>query len=263
MGHLTELRKRITYVAIVVVVFVIVAFIEKNYVLAVLKYPLKNTALANVGFSVFGPTDAFMAVLKLSIYAGLLCAVPFILYQFWAFILPGLYENEKRSVMPYVLLTTGLFLAGIAFGYFIVLPVGLRFLVGYGHQYFNQLNAIDRYLSFVSMFELAFGIVFELPLIMMLIAWAGIVDYKKMRKWRKYAILVEAVIAMVLTPSQDPVSMMLMLGPLIVLYELGILLAMLASKRKIRRREAAALEAAEKNDQLLSEANAADPQAAG
>ena len=263
MGHLTELRKRITYVAIVVVVFVIAAFIEKNYVLAVLRYPLKNTALANAGFSVFGPTDAFMAVLKLSIYAGLLCAVPFILYQFWAFILPGLYENEKRSVIPYVALTTGLFLAGIAFGYFIVLPVGLRFLVGYGHQYFNQLNAIDRYLSFVSMFELAFGIVFELPLVMMLLAWAGILNHKQMSKYRKYAILVEAVIAMVLTPSQDPVSMMLMLGPLVVLYEFGILLARLASKRKIRRREARALEATEKDDQNLSEANAADPQIAG
>ena len=257
MGHLTELRKRITYVAIVVVVFVIAAFIEKDYVLAVLKYPLRGTALANQGFSVFGPTDAFMAVLKLSIYAGLLCAVPFILYQFWAFILPGLYENEKRSVIPYVALTTGLFLAGIAFGYFVVLPVGLRFLVGYGHQYFNQLNAIDRYLSFVSMFELAFGIVFELPLVMMLLAWAGILDHRQMAKYRKYAILVEAVIAMVLTPSQDPVSMMLMLGPLIVLYEFGILLARLASKRKIRRREAAALKATEDPAQL------AEPETAG
>lgn len=247
MGHLTELRKRITYSAIVVVVFMIAAFIEKGYVLAVLKYPLRHTAVAGQGFGVFGPTDAFMAVLKMSIYAGLLCAIPFLLYQFWSFILPGLYENEKRSVIPYVLLTTALFLAGITFGYFIVLPVGLRFLVNYGHESFQNYLAIDRYLSFVSMFELAFGIVFELPLVMMLIAWAGILDHKRMAKYRKYAILVEAVIAMVLTPSQDPVSMMLMLAPLIVLYEFGIILARIAGRRKIRRREAAA----------------ADPQAAG
>lgn len=260
MGHLTELRKRITYVAIVVVVFVIAAFIEHNRVLGVLMWPLRNTGHQQL--TTLGVTEAFMTVLKVSIYAGLICAIPFILYQFWAFILPGLYENEKRNTIPYVALTTVLFLGGITFGYFIVLPVGLRFMIGYGGDNFNQLIGADRYLSFISMFELAFGVVFELPLVMMLVAWAGLVDYKRMRKLRKYAILVEAVIAMVLTPSQDPVSMMLMLGPLIVLYEFGILLARLASKRKIRRREAAALEALEKDEQHLSEA-AADPQTAG
>ncbi len=162
-----------------------------------------------------------------------------------------------------MLLTTLLFLAGITFGYFIVLPIGLRFLVGYGGRasFFNQLLQAERYVSFVSMFELAFGIVFELPLIMMLIAWAGILDHIKMRKWRKYAILVEAVIAMVLTPSQDPVSMALMLVPLIVLYEFGILLARVAVKRRDRRREAKALAAAEQDaadkDRDLAEAEAA------
>jgi sec-independent protein translocase protein TatC len=257
MGHLTEIRKRLTWSAVVVLVFVVAAFIEKDYVLDVLRYPLRHTAAANQGFSVFGPTDAFMTVLKLSIYAGLLCAVPFLLYQFWAFILPGLYENEKRSTIPYVFLTTGLFLGGVAFGYFIVLPVGLRFLINYGHTSFNNLLAADRYLSFIAMFELAFGIVFELPLIMMLLAWAGIIDYKRMAKYRKYAILIEAVVAMVLTPSQDPVSMMLMLGPLIVLYEFGIVLARMTGNRRKRRQEAKALEASGKdgdNDQHLSEA---------
>jgi sec-independent protein translocase protein TatC len=248
MGHLTELRKRITYVAIVVVVFVIAAFVEQKYVMAVLLYPLRNTKVVHL--SVFGPTEAFMTVLKVSIYAGLLLAVPFILYQFWAFILPGLYENEKRSVVPYVGLTTVLFLGGICFGYFIVLPIGLRFLVGYAGESFNNLMGADRYLSFVSMFELAFGLVFELPLVMMLVAWAGLLDYKRMAKYRKYAILVEAVIAMVLTPSQDPVSMMLMLVPLIVLYEFGIILARMVGKRRQLRQEAKALAATEDDAQL-------------
>jgi sec-independent protein translocase protein TatC len=103
----------------------------------------------------------------------------------------------------------------------------------------------EKYVSFLSMFELAFGIVFELPLLMMLLAWAGIIDHTKMRKWRKYAVLVMAVVAMVLTPSQDPVSMMLMLFPLLILYEFGILLARLAAKRKVRRRELAMLAEAE------------------
>lgn len=254
MGHLGELRKRFTYIAIAVVVCVIGAFIAKDYVFAILMRPLKDTGVSEL--AVFAPTEAFMQVLKVSIYAGLIICLPFILYQFWAFIMPALYENEKRSTIPYVAFTTALFLAGVAFGYFIVLPVGLRFLIGYGGDLFNQLLQAERYINFVSMFLLAFGVVFELPLVMMLLAWAGFVDYKHMRKIRKYAILVEAVIAMVFTPSQDPLSMALMLIPLILLYEFGIVLARIAARRKEKRQAMAAL--AEGSDEMLPEPSEAE-----
>jgi sec-independent protein translocase protein TatC len=254
MGHLSELRRRITYCAIVVVVFVIAAFVEKKWVFFVLLRPLKNTQVREL--TTLGVTEAFMQVLKVSIYAGLICALPFILYQFWAFIMPALYEHEKRSTVPYVLFTTVLFLAGVVFGYFIVLPVGLKFMVGYGGNVFNPLLQAERYITFVSMFLLAFGVVFELPLVMMLLSWAGIVDHKKMRKVRKYAILVEAVIAMVITPSQDPLSMTLMLIPLIVLYEFGIWLAKVAAKRRERRRQLEALAEAQ-SEAALAEAETA------
>lgn len=234
MGHLGELRRRITYIAIVVVVCVIAAFFLKDYILAILTRPLEDGGFTGK-LAVLGVTEGFMQILKVSIYAGLIIALPYILYQFWAFILPGLYENEKKSTIPYVAFTTVLFLAGIVFAYFVVLPVGLKFLVGYGGEYFNQLFQAERYFSFVTMFLLAFGVVFELPLIMMLLAWAGLVDHIKMRKVRKYAILVEALIAMVFTPSQDPVSMALMLIPLIVLYEFGIWLARFVARRKAKR----------------------------
>jgi sec-independent protein translocase protein TatC len=233
MGHLGELRRRITYIAIVVVVCMIGAFIAKKWVFMVLLRPLENTDVDKL--TTLGVTEAFMNVLKVSIYAGLIIALPFILYQFWAFVMPALYENEKKSTIPYVLFTTGLFLAGVAFGYFVVLPVGLTFMIGYGGDLFNQLLQAERYISFVSMFLLAFGVVFELPLVMMLLAWAGLIDHVKMRQVRKYAILVMAVVAMVFTPSQDPVSMALMLGPLILLYEFGIRLSKLAAKRKAKR----------------------------
>lgn len=242
-GHLGELRRRITYIAIVVVVCVIAAFIEKKWVFWVLLRPLENTQVDEL--TTLGVTEAFMQVLKVSVYAGLIVSLPFILYQFWAFIMPALYENEKRSVVPYVVFTTALFLAGVAFGYFIVLPVGLRFMIGYGGDIFNQLLQAERYINFVSMFLLAFGVVFELPLVMMLLAWAGLVDHVKMRKVRKYAILVEAVVAMVFTPSQDPLSMALMLIPLILLYEFGIWLSRLAAKRRAKRDELAILSEAE------------------
>ena len=235
MGHLTELRKRLTYVAIVVVICCIGAFIEKKYVFAILMHPLQNTPYAGLKPVAFSATEPFMAILKISIYAGLLISLPFILWQFWAFIMPALYEKEKKSIFPYVALSTGLFLGGVVFGYYIVLPVGLKWLLNFGGSTFTIMLHIDPYISFISLFLLAFGTVFELPLAMMLLAWSGLVDYKKMRKVRKYAILVNAVVAMVITPSQDPVSMMLMLIPLLILYEFGIWLALLVFKRKAKR----------------------------
>lgn len=254
MGHLGELRRRITYIAIAVIVCMIAAFVEFKWVYKVLMYPLtRNTDVTQL--SVLGVTEGFMSVLKVSIYAGLIVCLPFILYQFWAFILPGLYENEKRSVIPYTLGTTVLFLGGVVFGYFIVLPVGLSFMVGYGDEMFNMLLRADNYISFVSLFLLAFGIVFELPLVMLLLSWARVVDHRRMRKVRKYAILAEAIIAMVFTPSQDPVSMMLMLIPLIALYEVGILLAKMGESRRAKRDRAAVVAEASGGDADVGDAD--------
>ncbi len=233
-GHLAELRRRFMYIAAVVVICVIAAFVEKEWLFRALRRPLDDTGLAGQGLATLGVTEGFMQVVKVSIYAGLIVALPFILDQFWAFVMPALYESERRSVLPYVAATTGLFLGGVSFGYFVVLPIGLRFMVGYGGDLFNQLLQAERYVNFVSMFLLAFGCVFELPLVMMLLSWIGIVDHVKMRRVRKYAILAEAVIAAVFTPSQDPLSMALMLIPLIILYEVGILLARMAAKRRAK-----------------------------
>ena len=257
MGHLGELRRRITYSALAIVVFTIAAFIEKKYVFAVLMHPLKNTPYAGQKLLAFSATEPFMAILKVSVYAGLIISLPFLLWQFWAFVMPALYENEKRNILPYVAMTAGLFLGGVVFGYYVVLPIGLKWLLNFSAGQFTVMLHVDAYVSFISLFLLAFGAVFELPVIMMLLAWAGLADYKKMRKVRKYAILVEAVVAMVITPSQDPISMMLMLIPLVILYEIGIVLARMTAKRKMRRRAAAALTATQSESQL------AEPETAG
>jgi sec-independent protein translocase protein TatC len=243
VGHLGELRKRLIYSAIVVLACVIAAFVLKDYVFAVLMRPLKDTHVEQL--TTLGVTEAFFQILKVSIYAGLIVALPFLLYQFWAYVLPALSERERRRVLPYTAATTFLFLGGVVFAYFIVLPVGLRFLVGYGGEEFNQLLQAERYITFVSTFLLAFGAVFELPLIMLLLAWARVADYKQMRKVRRYAIVAEAVVAMILTPSQDPLSMVLMLGPLMLLYEVGILLARGVARRRAKREQTLALPEAE------------------
>jgi sec-independent protein translocase protein TatC len=234
-GHLSELRRRLIYSLIVVVACVIAAFTLKHYVFAVLMRPLQGTHIDKL--TTLGVAEAFMQVLKVSIYSGLLVSSPFILYQFWAFVMPALYERERRSVFVYTIFTTVLFVGGVVFAYFLVLPVGLKFLIDYGLQDFDRILQAERYLSFVSMLLLAFGLVFELPLVMLLLAWSRVVDYIKMRKARRYAIVAEAIVAMVITPSQDPFSMILMLIPLMLLYELGVLLARLVYKRRSRDKQ--------------------------
>jgi sec-independent protein translocase protein TatC len=243
VGHLSELRRRLIYCVIVVIACIIAAFVLKRYTFALLMHPLQGTTVEKL--ATLGVGEALMQVLKVSIYSGLLVSLPFILYQFWAFVMPALYSHARRNVFLYTVFTTLLFVGGVVFAYLLALPVGLRFLIGYGGDTFNQILQAERYLSFVSMLLLAFGLVFELPLVMLLLAWARVVDHTKMRKVRRYAIVVEAIVAMVITPSQDPFSMVLMLVPLILLYEAGIMLARLVSRRRTRVKQRASLTEAE------------------
>ena len=236
LDHLDELRRRIIVGLLALVVGVVAAFIGKDWVFSVIERPLKAIRGPGAQLVTFSPTEPFMTILRVSVYAGLIIALPVILYEVWAFIMPALYEREKRSVLPYVLFTLLLFLAGAVFGYFVVLPVGLRFLIGYGGDIFNQQLRASEYLSFVAVFLLGFGVVFEMPVFILMLSASGVVGTGRLRKWRKYAVLVIAIIAMVITPSQDPVSMLLMMGPLLVLYELGIVLGRLAERRREKRR---------------------------
>lgn len=237
--HLDELRRRIMISVIAIGVGVAVAFIEKDWVFRIIMAPLDRALGKPSTLLTLSPTEPFMSVLKVSIYFGLLLALPILLWQVWAFIMPALYENEKKRVLPYVLFTTVLFAAGVVFGYYVVLPIGLRFLVGYGGDIFNQQQRAGEYISFVTLFLLAFGVVFEMPAVMVLLGSAGIVSHRRMRSSRKYALIGIAFAAMVLTPSQDPVSMLLMMGPLVLLYELGIVLSRIVDRRRVKRRAAA------------------------
>lgn len=243
-GHLRELRRRLFYCLGTMLVFVIVAYVFRDFVFEILMRPLERTPEIDK-LTTLGVTEPFMMVLKVSLYTGLVAASPVILYHFWAFMMPALHSRERRGVLLYTFLTTLLFLGGVTFAYFIVLPVGLKFLIGFGTGTFDQMLQADRYLDFISMAMLAFGLVFELPLIMMLLAWAHVLDYMRMRKVRRYAIVVLAVLAMVITPSGDPLSMLLMLGPLILLYELGIVLARMIYMRREKRKDKLALAEAE------------------
>ncbi|MDD3617879.1 MAG: twin-arginine translocase subunit TatC [Desulfobulbaceae bacterium] len=152
----------------------------------------------------------------------MLFASPVIFHQIWRFVAPGLYRHEKNVLLPFTIISTLCFLAGAAFGYFIVFPPAFRFLLGYASEILDPLPAVSEYFSLSLRLLIAFGIVFELPVLMVFLAKIGIVDTRFMRRNRRYALLVSFIVAAVLTPTPDIVNQLLMAGPLIVLYEISI-----------------------------------------
>ncbi|ADG68503.1 Sec-independent protein translocase, TatC subunit [Planctopirus limnophila DSM 3776] len=169
--------------------------------------------------------EAFMTYLKVGFVSGLVFASPWVIYQLWLFVAAGLYPHERRYVYIYLPFSIGLFLAGAAFCYFAVFPLMLDFLLGYNARLgINPQIRISEWISFAVSFPLMFGISFQLPLVMMFLAKINVVTPKMFREQRRMAILVIAIASMLLTPSGDPASMILMMAPLLVLYELGIYL---------------------------------------
>ncbi len=201
-------------------------FIFKGRLLALLVKPLGGRHLITLT-----PTESFMTTFKVSAYAGLIVASPVVIYQIWAFVAPGLKAREKRVVYFATVFTSLLFLGGVAFSWFLVLPRALNFLLTYQSDFFNQQVQAATYFSFVALFLLAFGLIFELPALILTLARLGIVDAKWLAKNRKYAILAGAIASAALTPSQDFFSVTAMAAPFIVLYELSIHLSRLVQKK--------------------------------
>lgn len=160
--------------------------------------------------------------MKLALAAGILLASPVIFLQVWRFVSPGLYHHEKRVVLPFAFLSAFCFLGGAAFGYFVVFPPAFRFLVGYSGDFLAPMPTVKEYFSLVLRLLIAFGLVFELPVFMVLLAKVGVVDTAFLKTHRRYAVLFAFVIAAVLTPTPDVVNQLLMAIPLVVLYEVSI-----------------------------------------
>jgi sec-independent protein translocase protein TatC len=169
------------------------------------------------------------------VVAGILMASPFLIWQLWAYVGPAFTSTEKKYFYPIVISTTALFLGGVAFGYLVVLPKGLQFLLGFNAGSFNIQNRASDYFTFVALFILAFGAVFEMPVILVLLAKVGVIDDKFLKKNRRWAIIICAIVAAVITPSQDAFSMLAMFIPLVVLYEISIPLARMVQPKKESR----------------------------
>jgi sec-independent protein translocase protein TatC len=230
MDHLGELRNRILISALAVVVCAIVMFFFSNAVISFLvQYYKDATHGEKKALIVTGPVDGFVTRLKVATYGGIVLALPIWLYELWRFITPGLNPKERKYAVPFVLSSIVLFALG-AFVAFLTLEPALRFLIDVGGPSQTPLYTSDRYLSLVSLMIVAFGLSFEFPVILVFLLIAGIITTAQLRHWRRWAIVGIVTFAAVITPSQDPYSLLFMAGPMYLFYEGSILIGRILKK---------------------------------
>ena len=234
-AHLEELRKRLIICFIVIGVGFVIAYGFKEKLFEILTLPLVREMRPGDKLIFTGLTEAFFTYMKVSFLAGIILASPVIIYQFWAFVGPGLYQKEKRYFVPIVLLSAFFFVGGSLFCFFVVFPFAFKFFLSFATAVIQPLPSMNEYVSFVSVTMLSFGLVFELPLVIVFLAKLGIVTVEFLRKNRKYAILLIFTAAAILTPGPDVVSQVLMAFPLMLLYEISIIGAIFFGKKKEKK----------------------------
>ena len=220
--HLAELRSRIIKVGIAFLGVSIVAWFFRKRIFDWLLAPAGDALHGKL--NVTSVTEQLFTDMKLALYVGFLLTIPILLYQIWAFVAPAVGDMGKVFTYTIISLASALFIAGIVFGYFVVLPIGTQFLLNWDTDRYTPITS-QFYLTFVTRFLLAFGIVFELPAATYVAAKLELVDAPLLKRYRKHAIVANTILAAVLTPGQDPYSMALLAVPMIVMYELSILIA--------------------------------------
>ena len=228
--HLTELRNRIIIAMIAIAVGGIIGFLLYNPVLEILQDPYCKIQPEMCDFVVTDPLESFSIRLKVSAYIGLLVASPVVLWQLWRFVTPGLYAKEKKYAVPFVISGVTLFAlgAGLALWTF---PQALKFLDGVGGDNVTALYSPGKYLSLIIFMMLSFGLGFEFPIVLVFLQIAGIVTWRRLASWRRYAIVVIFVIDAVITPSADPISLLALAIPMCIFYEVAILIGRFVLKR--------------------------------
>lgn len=238
--HLEELRKRIFFSILSVVVTFFAAWYYSDRIFKLMQVPIIEV-LRRYKFDdqlvYLNPTDTFNVAIKIGLIGGIFFASPFILYQVWLFVSPGLYRHEKRYVLPFMFATVSLFLAGGFFGYKMVYPAALDFLIGYGKQFqFKPMITATEYTNLFMTIMLGLGAVFELPILVFFLALMGVVNARFLWKNFRYSILIIFIIAAIITPTTDILNMCIFAAPMVVLYVLSIGIAWLVHPSRRRAR---------------------------
>lgn len=219
--HLAELRIRLVYSAYILIVATGICYGFSEHIFNFIRAPIQPY-LPGGGLIYTGPLDKFLAHIKIAFVCGIIISCPLWLYQVWKFVAPGLYQREKKYTFGFIISGTLLFLLGAAFSYWVVLPMAFHFLMNFGGNIDKPMISIDQYLGFFTQMCLMFGVSFELPLIISILGMMGIVSQKFLKEKRRYAIMGLAIAAAIITPP-DLMSMLMMLVPMIALYEIGVL----------------------------------------
>jgi sec-independent protein translocase protein TatC len=231
MEHLSELRVRIvrSLIALLIGLGITLPFSQK-----IVDYLARPVQAGGHNLVFLALTEAFWVQMKVAVIVGLFLAAPAILWQIWAFVAPGLHQHEKKYAAPFVIIGSVLFIGGGVFSLKVVTPYAIHFLLSYSRPGLQPMISIGSYVDFLLKFTVAFGLVFELPLALTLLSRMGVVTPAGLAKNRKYAILGAFVAAAILTPTPDAFNQALMAGPLIILYEVGIISARIFGRRRPR-----------------------------
>jgi sec-independent protein translocase protein TatC len=230
LEHLEELRWRIIYSLIGIVIGTILAWIFIDYLVDyVLLTPAKNSGAELQNLKPFGQLFLYF---QIAIMVGFIVSIPNVFYQLWKFISPALRKQERKYILRIVIFSSFSFLIGIAFAYFVMLPLALKFAAQFGSKSIKNQFAIDEYMSIIISVMLAAGLVFELPMVSFFLSKLGILKPSFMKKYRKHAIVIIMIAAAILTPGTDPVSQIILAVPLVLLYEISILVSKLSQKKR-------------------------------
>ncbi|MFT7538297.1 MAG: sec-independent protein translocase protein TatC [Lysobacterales bacterium] len=224
--HMDELRSRLTQAVLAIIVCSIGAYVFID--------PILEFIIKPVGTLVFtAPSDAFFARVILAILSGCIFSLPVVLFHVWRFVGLGLKAKESKSIMFYGPVSLGLFFIGGLFAYYVIVPIAIEFLLGFATESITPMITIKNYVSFVGTLILAFGVVFELPLILLFLAHIGIATAEFLEQKRRYAVIIILIVSALITPP-DFITQLMMAGPLVILYEIGILAIKISGKRKLR-----------------------------
>jgi sec-independent protein translocase protein TatC len=231
LAHLEELRSRLIVCAIAIGVGFAISYVFSKQIFRLLILPLTRVLPAESRLIFTNLPEMFITYIKVSLVAGITLAIPVIFYELWMFLAPALYQREKRYLVPFVLFSSILFVLGALFGYLVVFPYGFKFFISFATEDIQALPSVKQYFSFAIRLLLAFGLVFEMPIVVLFLTKLGLITPAAMKRFRKFAILCAFILSAILTPP-DVATQFMMALPLIVLYELSIYLSRLVYRKR-------------------------------